>query len=102
MSWTVLLATNETTSKSFTVNIESYSFLSVELWFGSNCIISQIILPKANCNYFRSISGFIDSSSNIAIGYLVFTSNTSVNAYINKQVNTNGIYIRLRGIKNTL
>ena len=100
VNWnTVIIDTNTATPKTFTVNISDYSFLSLELWFLDK-IIDQIILPKDNYNLFRNISGFVDSSSKIAIGQLIFTSKTSVNVWVTSQVNDDNIYIKLRGIKN--
>ena len=81
------------------MNISDYSFLSLELWFLDK-IIGQIILPKDNYNLFRNVSGFVDTRSDIAIGQLIFTSKTSVNAWVSSQVNGDDIYIKLRGIKN--
>ena len=99
VNWNEIINTNNTTPTTFTVNISDYSFLSLELYFWNN-IISQIILPKGNYGLFRSISGFVDSPSFIAIGYLCFTSETLINVWVTNQVNGDNIRIKLRGIKN--
>ena len=99
VNWNEIINTNNTTSTTFTVNISDYSFLSLELWF-LDAILGQVILPKANYNLFRNVSGFVDTYSNIAIGQLIFTSETSVNVWVPSQVNGDDIYVKLRGIKN--
>lgn len=62
-------------------------------------IISQIIIPKDNYSYFRCISGYVDSTSNIAIGSLKFKDINTIIANVPKQINENQIYVKLIGIK---
>lgn len=101
MDWETLVATNATTQTTFTINdITTYNFISLELQFtNSGYKIAQMIFPAYEYSRCRSISGHIDAIANCAIGQLVFTSTTTVKAFVPVQVNTNQIYVVLRGIK---
>ncbi|MEE1517253.1 MAG: hypothetical protein UF228_06615 [Lachnospiraceae bacterium] len=101
MNWETLLTTNATTQTSFTIkDITAYKFISLELRFtGSQYMIAQMIFPAFEYSRCRSISGHVDSVSANAIGQLIFTSTTTVKAFVTSQVNNNQIYIVLRGIK---
>lgn len=101
MNWETLLTTNATTQTSFTIkDITAYKFISLELRFtGSQYMIAQMIFPAFEYSRCRSISGHVDSVSSNAIGQLIFTSTTTVKAFVTSQVNNNQIYIVLRGIK---
>lgn len=95
---TILISYRGTESQTFTVDISPYRFLSLELWF-NDFVISQIILPKDKYLEFRNISGFVDLTSNIGIGYLQFTSDTSLQTKVTNQINDTNVYIKLFGIK---
>ena len=96
-----MLTTNVTTQKTFTINdITTYKFISLELRFtSSQYMVAQMILPAYEYSRCRSISGHVDASGNCAIGQLIFDNTTTVKAFVTAQVNSNQIYVVLRGIR---
>ena len=99
MTWTVLLRENVTTETTFTIpDITKYKFISLALMFGEY-VISEVIVPSSWYNRLRNISGYVDNENFLAIGRCLIENPTTMKGYVTKQVNTNGIYLTLFGIK---
>lgn len=90
---------NVTTETTFNIpDVREYKFLSLMLMFGEYVVAEQIV-PSSWYSRLRTISGYVDGESFLTIGRCAMQTPTTIKAYVTKQVNTNGIYITLIGIK---